>query len=427
MLSIMPQTTPQPSGTVPPLARGTTAVPAPERIHPMNKKWVLFVLTLMMFTTTMDFMVLMPLGPKLMSLFNLTPRHFSFLVSSYSFTAGICGFIGSFFFDRLDRKYSLLGAYFGFLVGTAFCAWAPNFQTLLIARALSGAFGGLLAGISYAIVGDLFSISERGLATGKLLTSYSLASIVGVPVGLFFANHLGWHATFGSIVVLGTFAIIMAVQVIPNARWHLVTGPVSIFAGLTENLKDKNSRTALLTTLFMVHSQFVVIPFISAYIVSNTGFSNMHLPHVYLVGGILTVITGITMGKICDRLGARRVFSWTGLLFLIPMYFVTHLGHVSYLVTLLTTTGIFVFSSFRSVPAVTMISSSIPPTRRGSFMSLNSCVHQLGAASATFLSGWFVTQGGIGTEMSGFSNTAYLSIFFGILAYFLGKRIRMIS
>ena len=76
---------------------------------------------------------------------------------------------------------------------------------------------------------------------------------------------------------------------------------------------------------------------------------------------------------------------------------------------------------------MTLISSSIPAHRRGSFMSLNSCVHQVGAASATFLSGWFVTQNGLGNEMKGFADTAWLSIGFGIGAYLLGQRIKVVS
>ena len=425
----MPETTPQPAERPPgsPLY-STDASPSGTRsLHPSQKRWVLLVLTLIMFSTTMDFMVLMPLGPKLMSLFGISPKRFSLLVSIYSFTAGIFGLLGSLIFDRLDRKIALIGSYLGFLIGTLFCAFAPTYGILLFARAVSGAFGGLLSGICYAIVGDLFSISERGQATGKLLTSYSLASIIGVPFGLFLSNSVGWHATFGSIVVLGTFSIVLAMQVVPTGKWNIRMATGGFFSGLTENLGDSNARKALLTTLLMVHSQFVVIPFISAYLVSNTGFPSERLPQVYLLGGLLTVVSGLMMGRICDRFGARRVFTRTGLLFLIPVFFVTHLGHVSILLTLVTTTSIFVLSNFRSVPAVTIISSSIPSERRGSFMSLNSCFHQLGAASATFLSGWMVSQHVGSAPMQGFSNTAYLSISFGVLAYYFGRRIRMIS
>ncbi len=392
-----------------------------------RKKWVVVVLALVMFTHTMDFMVLMPLGPKLMHLFGITPREFSFLVSIYSFTAGICGFLGSFIFDRLDRKKALLGTYTGFLIGTLACAFSSSYPVLLCARALSGAFGGLLSGICFAIVGDLFSIQERGLATGKLMTSYSLAAIIGVPTGIFLANHLGWHSTFLAIGFIGIVAMTIAGRVVPNVDSHLSVHHTSLFDGLTENLSDPNSRTALLTTLTMVLSQFVVIPFISPYLVSNTGFPEVQLPLMYLIGGILTVISGVVMGKICDEKGAQQVFIRTGLLFLIPVFFVTHLGHVGLIATLFTTTGIFVFSNFRSVPAMTIISSSTPSSRRGSFMSLNSCIYQLGTAFATFLGGWMIGQTADATQLIGFSHTAYLSIFFGLAAYFFGQRIRMIS
>ncbi len=413
----MPETTPQPFEP-----RQTD-----RKVRSPGKRWVLVVLTLILFTTSMDSIVLMPLGPKLMELFQITPKQFSYLVSAYSLAAGMFGFVGSLFFDRVDRKVSLIGSYFGFLIGTLFCAYAPSYSVLLVARAVSGAFAGLLSGICYAIVGDLFPISERGLATGKLLTAYSLASIVGVPFGLHVSNTIGWHATFGLIVVLGTFAIILAIQVVPRGSWNIPIRQSGIFSGITENLRDRNARYALLTTLMMVHSQFVVIPFISAYLVSNTGFPAISLPQVYLVGGIATVLSGILMGKVCDRFGADRVFPMTGLLFLIPIFFLTRLSESTLILTLSLTTLVFVLSNFRSVPAVTMISSSIPPERRGSFLSLNSCLHQLGAASATFGAGFLIEEGQGGAPMIGFANTAYLSIAFGIIAYLAGKRIRIIS
>jgi len=133
------------------------------------------------------------------------------------------------------------------------------------------------------------------------------------------------------------------------------------------------------------------------------------------------------MGKICDQFGAKIVFFKTGLLFLVPVFFITHLGHVGLLLTLVITTAIFVFSNFRSVPAMTIISSSIPPSRRGSFMSLNSCVYQLGSSFATFIGGYVISQNPGQVELIGFSHTAYLSMFFGLAAYLAGQRIRMVS
>ncbi len=402
-------------------------VKTPPQANPIQKKWVVVILALIMFTNTMDFMVLMPLGPKLISLFKITPQQFSFLVSAYSLTAGIFGLIGSLLFDRVDRKHALIGCYTGFLIGTLSCAFSPNYMFLLISRSIAGAFGGLLSGICFAIITDLFSIHERGTALGKLMTSFSLAAIIGVPFGLILANHLGWHSTFISIAIMGAIGLLLVQTFVPNVRSHLQNVRAGLFSGISDNLKDPNSRKALLTTFLMVLSQFVVIPFISAFLVANTDFPESELPLLYLLGGAFTAVTGPLVGRLCDRYGAQHVFTKTGVLFLIPVFLITHLTHAPVWLTLFISTAFFVFSNSRMVPAMTIISSSIPSNRRGSFMSLNACLQQLGSASASFMGGWFVTQSAVSTEFVGFHNTAYLSAFFGVFAYYTARKIRSIS
>ena len=89
---------------------------------------LLFLLAMVQFTHIMDFMIVMPMGPQLMRLFEITPRQFGFLVSAYTYTAGIAGIAGAFFIDRFDRKKALLIAYIGFAVGTLACAIAPDYE-----------------------------------------------------------------------------------------------------------------------------------------------------------------------------------------------------------------------------------------------------------------------------------------------------------
>ncbi len=403
---------------------------SPNTIHHFDSKkkaLIIVVLSLILFTHIMDFMVIMPLGPQLMRLFNINPHQFSMLVSVYSFSAGIFGLFGTFVFDRIDRKVALIAAYLGFLLGTLACALSTSYEFFILSRSLSGAFGGVLNAICFAIVGDVFSISERGHATGRLMASFSLAAIMGVPSGLILANHFGWHAPFISIVLVGVVVILLAAQFIPNVIPPSNKRIESVFSGITENFSDRNARLALITTFAMIFSQFVVIPFISPYLVANTGFPEVKLPWVYFVGGCLTVFTGPWIGRMCDRYGARSVFIKTGLLFLFPVFFITRLGASPMEVTLIITSFFFVLSNSRMVPAMTIISASIPPSRRGSFMSLNSCLQQLGSASASFIGGWVVTQSAATSEFIGFSNTAILAVIFGIIAYFFGQKVKMIS
>src|SRR5687768_2761151 len=109
-----------------------------------NERLLLYVLAAAMFTHIMDFMIIMPLGPQLMRLFDITAQQFSLLVASYTMTAGVSGFFAAFFIERYDRKKSLILVYAGFAIGTLACALSPTFIVLLLTRSLTGAFGGVL-------------------------------------------------------------------------------------------------------------------------------------------------------------------------------------------------------------------------------------------------------------------------------------------
>src|SRR5438046_2409601 len=84
----------------------------------VSERFILLVLTAIQFTNILDFIIMMPLGPQLMRIFSISPREFGFVVSAYTFSAGISGFLAAFFLDRFDRKRSLLVLYSGFTVGT---------------------------------------------------------------------------------------------------------------------------------------------------------------------------------------------------------------------------------------------------------------------------------------------------------------------
>jgi MFS transporter, DHA1 family, inner membrane transport protein len=161
-----------------------------------NEKLLLLILAAGMFTHIMDFMIMMPLGPQLMRIFDISPQQFSLLVASYTITAGVSGFAAAFLIDRYDRKKSLLFVYIGFAVGTLACAFAPTYVVLLFTRSLAGAFGGVLGAIILAIVSDAVPLERRAQGIGMVMASFGVASVLGVPFGLFVASKSSWHAPF---------------------------------------------------------------------------------------------------------------------------------------------------------------------------------------------------------------------------------------
>src|SRR6266478_9103189 len=187
----------------------------------LDERLSLFVLAAIQFTSVLDFLIILPLGPQYMRVFHIGTAQFGWIVSAYAISAGISGIAAGFFLDRFDRKRALLGLYLGFTVGTLFCALAPTYHLLVAARAVAGAFGGVVGALILAIVGDVIPEQRRGAAMGLVMSSFSVASIVGVPIGLLLASHINWHVPFCvlaglSLVILGATA-----QVMPSLRGHL--------------------------------------------------------------------------------------------------------------------------------------------------------------------------------------------------------------
>jgi predicted MFS family arabinose efflux permease len=161
-----------------------------------KEKPLLWTLAAINFTHIVDFMILMPLGPQLMRIFEISPQQFGLLVSSYTLSAGISSFFGAFILDKYDRRSILIWVFLGFFVGTLACALSPNYPFLLFSRILSGLFGGLTSALIFAVIGDAIPDQRRGRAMGLVMAAFSVASVVGVPFGLFIASLSNWHAPF---------------------------------------------------------------------------------------------------------------------------------------------------------------------------------------------------------------------------------------
>src|SRR4051812_23651543 len=100
--------------------------------------FIIAILAILSFTVILDFMVLSPLGAILLDQLHIKTSQFGLVVSVYAFSAGASGLLAAGFADKFDRKKLLLFFYGGFMLGTLFCAIAPNYQFLLAARIVTG-------------------------------------------------------------------------------------------------------------------------------------------------------------------------------------------------------------------------------------------------------------------------------------------------
>ncbi|WP_242927421.1 MFS transporter [Pontibacter vulgaris] len=376
------------------------ALPADEQVPKtvIREGLLIFILAAIQFTHMMDFVIMMPLGPQLMRVFNISPREFGFLVSAYTFSAAISGFLSALFVDRFDRKHALLGLYLGFTVGTLACAVAPTFELLLVARIIAGGFGGVLGALVLAVIGDAIPEQRRGAATGKVMAAFSVASIAGIPVGLYLASITSWHAPFYLLAGLSFLMLLFAMKFLPAMRGHMssVTKD-SPFRVLHEMALNRNLQWAMALMVTLTMAGFLVVPFVSPYMVANVGFTEKDLSFIYLFGGLATMYTSQLAGRLADKYGKHKIFTIAAFISLIPILLLTNLPQVSHFIALVVTTLFFIFFGARFVPAMALITSSVEPRLRGSFMSINSSVQQLSAGIAAFLSGFIVQEAADGT------------------------------
>ena len=186
-----------------------------------SERVILLVLAAIQFTHIMDFMVMMPLAPQLMRELNLGAGQFSALFAAYSIAAGVVGLLSAPFIDRFDRRTLLLWVYAGFTIATLLCGLASNAHTLLLARALGGAFGGVSGSLCLAIVSDIVPPARRAAGIGIVMTAFAFAAAIGVPVGLQLAQFFGWRSPFTFLAAFAAVVWGVMFRFIPPVRGHL--------------------------------------------------------------------------------------------------------------------------------------------------------------------------------------------------------------
>jgi len=381
-------------------------------------------MALLNFTHILDFMIMMPLGNILMPKWNLTTSQFAIIVSSYSLAAFVSSFFAIFFADKFDRKKLLLFAYSGFLIGTLGCAFAINVQTLIVVRTITGLFGGLISAQVLSIISDVIPYERRGSAMGMLMGGFALASVIGVPVGLFLANKYYWYSPFLIVASLGTLLIPFLIKYVPNVNAHLAN-PLALkerIVNFTHIFKNPIQVTALSFSFLLIMGHFIIVPLINPYMVYNVGVPQPYTPLIYLVGGLAALITAQIVGKTADKYGKRQVFVAAALVSLLFVILITSMQAMSLVLVLIVFGLWFSASTGRTVPGQAMITQSATIQTRGSFMSLNSCVQSLGTGMASLLSGW-ITYSDASFAIHNYNWLGYISVILIIICIFLSFRL----
>jgi predicted MFS family arabinose efflux permease len=357
------------------------------------QKFVVMVLAFLQFTIVLDFMLIAPLGALVVPALKITPAQFGLIVSAYALSAGVSGILTAGFADRFDRKKLLLFFYSGFLFGTLLCGLASSYFLLLAARMVTGVFAGVVGSIAFAIVTDLFPMQMRGRVMGVLQTAFAASSILGIPFGLLLSNRWSWNAPFFLTAAIGAAvgAVIWAKlrPIDEHLKHHPDRSPVH---HLLHTLSNGSYVLGFLATGILSLGGFMLMPFMSIFVVNNVGLAIGKLPLVYMITGGFSIVTGPLIGRASDAFGKFRVFGFGCAVTIVMVAIYTHLSAVGLgtLVTVMVLLQVGIFSRMISASALT---SALPePPDRGAYMSISSSLQQAAGGLAAMLAGMIVVQ-----------------------------------
>ena len=385
------------------------------------------LLAFVQFTIILDFIIMSPLGAIMMPALNISAAQFGVAVSAYAFSAGISGLLAAGFADRFDRKRLLLFFYAGFAVGTALCALAPNYHVLLLGRIVTGLFGGVVGSIVLAIITDLFPLQLRGRVMDYVQTAFAASQVLGIPVGLFLANRWNWHVGFGAIVGLAIVVFVAALILMRPVDGHLrLKQETSAFTHLFATVTNPDYTLAFGVTTLLATGGYMLMPFGSAYTVHNLGIDIEHLPTIYLVSGLFSVLIGPLVGWASDTFGKFPTFVFGTAMSIVMVLIYTHLGQVGLTLVIVVNVLLFVGIFSRMIPSQAMISAIPAPHQRGSFSAIGASLQQLSGGLGSVFAAMVIAQNA-DESLRHFDRLGYIVVATSLVAltamYFVQKQV----
>lgn len=206
---------------------------------------------------------------------------------------------------RVARKRLLIALMVAFTLGNAATVLAPSFQTLVLARFVSGLPHGAYFGVASLAAATLAPVGQRAKAVAGVMLGLSAANVVGVPAATWLGQHLGWRDAFVVVAVIGVATVAALVRFVPELTGIAVTNPMTELGALR--------RSQVLLTLLVgavgFGGMFAVYTYIATTLTDVAGLRAGLVPLVLMLFGIGMVVGNIVGGVLADRGVDRAVFA----------------------------------------------------------------------------------------------------------------------
>lgn len=197
-------------------------------------------------------------------------------------------------FPRFATHLTLIGI---FLAGNLLCAFAPNYAVLVVARIMIALVSGTLVAVAMTYVPDVTTDRFRTKFIAWVFSGFSIASVVGVPVGTWVANTFGWRWAFHMINVLTIMLIVGMVVALPRNSHIVKIGFLSQF----RLFFDRRIQLGVLTVVFGAAASYVFYTYLTPIMRDEVHVPEQYLSVGLVIFGAACLWSNLYGGKLADR------------------------------------------------------------------------------------------------------------------------------
>ncbi|WP_378944154.1 MFS transporter [Paracoccus sp. R86501] len=355
----------------------------------------LLALTISAFAVGTTEFVIVGLLPTIAVDLGVTLPSAGLLVSLYALGVTIGAPILTALAGAMPRKRLLLMLLVLFIAGNAFAAFAPGYDSLIIARFLTGLAHGVFFAIASTIATSLVARDKESSAIALVFLGLTVALVTGVPLGTWIGQSFGWQATFLGVVGLGLIGLIASALLIPG---DLSQG---VAPGLKAQLRVLTSPRLLLVYLITAigyGGNFIAFTYLAPMLTQVTGFGAGAVSLVILLYGASVAVGNVVGGKLADRMGAVPALTviFVGLTAVLLALGLTLTSPIAAIIVIAVWGG-FAFANVPPLQAYTVqIARQVAPDAVDVASGLNIGAFNLGIAFGAWAGGIAVQTVGLG-------------------------------
>lgn len=354
----------------------------------------LLALTISAFVIGTTEFVIVGLVPTIAKQLAISLPSAGLLVSIYALGVAVGAPVLTALTGKLPRKRLLTGLMVLFTAGNLLAWLAPNYETLVIARLLTGLAHGVFFSIGSTIATGLVAKEKAASAIAIMFGGLTVALVTGVPLGTFIGQHFGWRETFLAVSAIGMIALIASMILIPNNI------PTRAVASVKEQIKVLTHPRLLIiyaVTALGYGGVFTAFTFLAPMMQDLAGYSPAAVSWILLGYGVSVAIGNIWGGKLADRHGAVPAlkFIFAALAALLLVFQFTATSHIAALLTILVM-GIFAFGNVPGLQVyVVQKAEEYTPNAVDVASGLNIAAFNVGIALGSIIGGQTVQSYGL--------------------------------